>query len=125
MSLEVQIDPSTGTATMTVSGKFTLDVATQAIQRLLDHTDFREGSDVLWDLRTAEIPDAAREDMLRLVGFVEERQPKRGADYRVAIVVSSDYHYGLARMYQAYADALPANIMVFRGLGEAAEWLGI
>ena len=42
-----------------------------------------------------------------------------------ALVVSSDIHYGLARMYGAYAEYASQNVRVFRDMHEAEQWLGL
>jgi len=41
----------------------------------------------------------------------------------VAIVVSSDVEYGMARMYMAYTELSHPNTEVFRDIESAREWL--
>jgi hypothetical protein len=43
----------------------------------------------------------------------------------VALVVSRDMDYGLARMYEAYSQDLPVQIRIFDELEEAESWMGI
>jgi hypothetical protein len=46
-------------------------------------------------------------------------------NHRLAIVASEDVVYGMARMYQSVSDDGPQNVMVFREIAEAMEWLGM
>jgi pimeloyl-ACP methyl ester carboxylesterase len=42
-----------------------------------------------------------------------------------ALVVSSPYHYELARIYAAFAEYASQNVRVFRDMHDAEEWLGL
>lgn len=44
---------------------------------------------------------------------------------RRAVVAAADLHFGLARMFAAYAESLGQEVRVFRELGAAREWLGL
>lgn len=59
-------------------------------------------------------------DVTRLAEAVAQRLPKIRA---VAIVVSKDLHYGMARQFQVFAERGTAAIQVFRDLATARQWL--
>jgi tetrahydromethanopterin S-methyltransferase subunit E len=44
---------------------------------------------------------------------------------RVAMVATTDVHYGLSRMYQAFRSDSPLDLRVFRDMREARTWLGL
>ena len=44
---------------------------------------------------------------------------------RRALVVSTPYHYELARIYAVFAEYASQNVHVFRDMHDAEEWLGI
>jgi hypothetical protein len=117
------MDPATGMVTVVLSGPITLELMQDAFEQVLQHAEFKKSSDALWDLREAEIPEAPTSELIELVSFIKSKTLERGRDYKVALLVSSSYHYGLARMYEAYADLLPVKIKTFRDLGEATAWL--
>lgn len=48
-----------------------------------------------------------------------------GAGSRRAVVVGSDYAYGMARMYQMIREPSNDDLEIFRGLAEALDWLGL
>jgi hypothetical protein len=78
---------------------------------------------VLWDVRDATIVHLSTDDLQALARFSHELRSVRGGG-RAAILVSRDADFGVARMFQAYADAFPWETMVFRDLVETIEWLG-
>ena len=45
---------------------------------------------------------------------------------KVAIIVSADYDFGMVRMFELSAeDRIPHDLMVFRDVPEACDWLGL
>ena len=107
------------TAAGPINGK---DILKQLSDLLID-PDFRASMDILWDFRavTTRIVDA--QEVKDLVNFIRTNQSKRGSNYRVALVVSRDMDYGLARMYEAYSQDLPVQIRIFDELEQAELWL--
>jgi len=73
----------------------------------------------------ADVTDATDENMMELAGLaVQLDDPAQPT--RLAIVVNSDLHYGLARMYEAYRSMQPKSVRqvsVFRSREEALRWL--
>ena len=49
---------------------------------------------------------------------------RKGRFGALAIVTDNDVTFGMARMYQILADALPIEIGVYRELSDALAWLG-
>jgi hypothetical protein len=47
-----------------------------------------------------------------------------GQGARRAVVVASDYAYGMARMYQMIREPSQDELEIFRGLEHALDWLG-
>ena len=44
---------------------------------------------------------------------------------RRAVVASSDFHYGMARMFEIFSDGTGRTVTVFRDVREAEDWLGL
>ena len=53
---------------------------------------------------------------------MRKRYPERG-NAKLAIVVHSDFSFGMSRMYEMLSDRLPQSIMVFRDYAKAEQWL--
>ena len=122
MSIETNIDSSTGFRTHTVTGSFTLDAVRQTLEETYAHTDFRPEAAAVWDLTGAKI-DFPTEEVRHLADFVG----KLGADKapgKVALLVPSDLDDGVTKMYESILSGQSSRpIMVFRDMDEAKSWL--
>ena len=123
MPIRSEFDPVTGLVTLTVAGHVDGVGIKEALQGVVDDPRFRSGADILWDFRQATGQDPSGGGIQDLVSFVASIKDRRGTGYRVALVASGDLEYGFARMYEAYAEHLPFELMVFRDLDEARRWL--
>src|ERR1700746_4113926 len=81
------------------TGKFGLEELMQITPLLQQHPDFRWGMDAISDFRSAEI-DLNYRDMTILAQHSASKE-KWG---RLAVVVDSPAHFGLARMYRAMTE---------------------
>ena len=94
-----------------------------ALEERLESPGFQPGMKILWDFRNASIATLSNERIQRLIDHNLRKQGARGGGMS-AIVASRDLDFGIGRVYQAYADGLPWDTMVFRDLESALEWLG-
>jgi len=53
---------------------------------------------------------------------LRRQHPERGAA-RMALIVSDDYGFGTARMYETLSSDLPQELRVFRDYKEGEDWL--
>ena len=95
------------------------DIKAQAEQISLDPA-FRPNLNLLVDNRPSTVvagPDEIRERVEYLASIREHLGP------RVAVLVSSTVHYGLARMANLLGDSRALNIEVFTEEQQAIDWL--
>ena len=116
------IDPAQHLATTTLSGAIEAREIRDAFEDMLAHPDFAPGMNSLWDLREAQLETISVEAVQRLVAFVAKHSEARG-EGRAALVAESDVAFGICRIYEAFASALPTDVRAFRRLEEATEWL--
>lgn len=103
---------------LSTTGALTLD----EIVRLVDEHDWERAPRVLWDLRNLEeAPRTSPE--LRLAADLLEEAHRRLEGGRTAIVVARDLDFGLARMFQAFADGAGVRYEIFRDREAALAWL--
>ncbi|OVE80785.1 hypothetical protein BVY04_04950 [bacterium M21] len=80
-------------------------------------------SDFLVDLRKADSRSRSS-DGIRQMAKASDLAPERGTKRKIAIVVNNDLSFGLARMYQAYAEQACQEVNILYSLDEALPWLG-
>lgn len=80
---------------------------------------------LLWDLTAANSIDISTPQVHTLPSKIVDQMVKRKPASKTAIVVGSDYNFGVCSMYASYADIeeLPYTIMVFRSNDSALDWL--
>ncbi|MBN2318152.1 MAG: hypothetical protein JXR49_03710 [Acidobacteria bacterium] len=77
------------------------------------------------DLRRADSSKRSREAIQAFARYWKEWMQKTGKKSRVAVIAPKDVSFGLARMYEAYAESANISFTVFREADAALEWLGI
>jgi hypothetical protein len=123
MSVQIAIDERGGFMRVTLTGALGFEAYVESFEALVSHASYRPGVNALWDFREAPLAGLPTETLRRIIRFsAERRELRRGA--RVAIVVSSDADFGVARIFEAVAADLPIQFQVFRDIGEAEVWVG-
>ena len=103
------------------SGRVTVDEMHRNAKRLSSDPDFDSTFSELIDLHECSGTDARLE---HLRYFAEEDDPFSPTNARRAVFASSQFAFGMARMYEAlWSEA--ANFAVFRTMEEACQWLGL
>ncbi len=122
MPITTRIDSDRGIRYHTISGPVLPEVISSELAETLFSPDFDPEMPALWDVREAEgsITSGQIKDLAQLIGGLwKEQKPPR-----VALVVAPGLQYGLARMYQQYADlARKIEVRVFKEGEEAEAWL--
>ncbi len=122
MAIKTRIDPDTGLRRHEVQGKFMLADIRQTLEAIYSRPDFRPDANVLWDLRDGT-PDFSTDDVRQLAVFVAENWGPGGRS-KAAFVVSSDYQFGMSRMYEMLLKSQSRNaLVVFRDIDDAERWL--
>lgn len=104
-----------------LSGQVTNEGILRAASRLATHPDYERGCDELWLFGDASF-EVDGEGMRQVIAQ-DRRMRARFGDGRVALVASSDLHFGMARMYQTLSDSGTFEVGVFRTRSEADAWL--
>jgi hypothetical protein len=91
------------------------------MEMLFDESHLSAGVHVLWDLRNARISVLPKQ-IPSIISTVSERL---GAGWRgrSAVVTNRDVDYGTVRVAQVYLEDLGIELMVFRAMAEAEQWL--
>ncbi len=103
-----------------LAGSFDTDEIKAGAEKLGPDPGFRPNLNVLVDNRPSGVV-ARTEDIRERVQYLANVRDALGP--RVAILVSSTVHYGLARMASFLGDSWQLNIEVFTSERHAIDWL--
>ena len=81
---------------------------------------FARGVGTIIDIRDSE-SERTHEEIRQIAKLLGEQRGKTGD--RLAVVVSDALHYGLGRMFAAYAEFRDLSVEVFTNLEDANRWL--
>jgi hypothetical protein len=114
------IHPQEKYALMIAEGACDLDQTIVAMTSLAHDPEFRPGFGILADARRVEYTPGA-EETHQLATVASQRDVF--LDHPMAIVVSQDLNYGIARIFSALASLRGATAEVFRDMEAARAWL--
>ena len=119
MPVFYKIDKERGLVLTTGSGVFTMADCLGHQAKLVQDPDFDPTFSQLMDLTEVETFEVTINDVRKLA------QPKIfSPESRRAILVSNDYAFGAARVFEALRDISgEKGIRVFRDLDEALDWI--
>lgn len=121
MPIEHRVDEKTGFLHVRRWGTITAQDEIQALKSRSEDPLVIPGIPVLVDCREVEPPDSTE-----VIQYLANRIIYIAAELDcgpVAIVVSSDVEYGMARMYMTLTELNHPNIDVFRSMDKALRWL--
>lgn len=102
------------------SGDVTAEDMRFVLHQIRTHREFDAGARILVDART--MAGAPTTEELRAVAL--DLKPLVDGGLRaIAIVAESQYIYGVARMFTAFASTVNVNAATFRTVDEAQHWL--
>ena len=89
---------------------------------LLQREDWNDARRYLWDIRMLVEGPGTSGDLRQMLEEAK-RLSERWNGSRVAILATSDLHFGIARMFTAFAVDLDIEYRVFREEPDARTWL--
>lgn len=120
MGIKTSIDPDRGFARHVATGVVEVADFLDALREVYAHPIHRPEDGGIWDARGADATSLTAADLRDFVDFIrEQRGPQPG---RTALVVGRDVEYGLARMYQVFAESV-VEFEVFRSWDDAVAWV--
>lgn len=118
MAIHAELDTGAGIWRVSTEGTLSLD----EIGELIETNPWRDHRLVLWDLRNLrEAPRSTRE--LREAASLVASARRLFEGGRAAIVVSADLDFGMARMFEAFAEGSGVAYRTFRDIESAQAWL--
>ncbi len=123
MPITYSIDPKLGVIFTTAWDVLTVEELFEHKRKLAADPDFKPGMVELSDVRQITELDVTPEGIGRFVAQ-DTISAEKLRDYKLAIIVSQEVVFGMARMYEMMTEQNVSNVAVFRDLEEAKTWLG-
>jgi len=124
MPIATRLDSDNGLRVHLVTGRLACAEVRDTLAELYGRADYDPAMNAIRDLREAVTTGMSVDDVRSIAGLVEQCRPG-GLSSRVALVVSPEADFGMARMYEAQLGDAAANALrVFRDFDEAAAWVG-
>jgi len=125
MPIAIETRPAENLIVLVHTGLVPDDEFLAFYRRLYESDDFDPAMNQLVDLREADSGPRSPEALRQFASFVRTRLNDLPSRPKVAVVAPKALSFGLARMYEAHADAVPWDFTVFRSLDAALAWLGV
>jgi hypothetical protein len=122
MSITHRIYPEQRLVISTWAGVFDDGNMLSRYVALYDNPLWQPGFDEIVDLRVANVERVSGPG---LKNFINALSRYYTVQFRNAIVAPDDLPFGLARMYKAFCAESSENVMVFRDVASAVEWMGL
>ena len=124
MPITYRIDKNLGVVFSAATGILTDTSLLRHKDRVVNDPDFSEGFVELADMRAMErfvlVPES-----IESFAAKDKALSDRLKDYRLAIVVTGEYLYGVALQYRALTKPTVPGVEVFREMEKARAWLGL
>ena len=79
-----------------------------------------KGKSIVWDFRKARL-EMTGDSVREFAEFVTNHQPLARPP-RVGLVVSTEFDFGMARMFEAFREDFATEVRVFRSYEDAVAW---
>ena len=89
---------------------------------MINHPEFESFNYQLWIFDPVEDFVLSTNDLQKMAEQ-DKKASERNANIKVAIFSSSQFVFGLGRMYEAFYGKGPWKIMIFYKLDEAEKWI--
>lgn len=116
----IKIEIIDSIALITLSGTIHAETIINTLGELFGNSDYVSGCSI-WDFRKAE-GESTFDEIRKIAKFAGEHRGKRPVG-RVALIVSSELHFGLSRIYQVLTENLPFHLEIFKSFEQAREWV--
>jgi hypothetical protein len=109
--------------TLELVGKYLPDDVIKAFERAMSDPKCPNPAALMVDVRRSEtLATTPVPEIRRVAEYIGPFAARVGG--RVAVVASSDVHFGLSRLGSVYTEGVGVDAQVFRDVESAAAWLG-
>jgi hypothetical protein len=125
MPIRYTIHADLGLVVTRFTGQVSDEEFVDTYRRIMADSAYVPGTNELADLRQVELLDLTARGLRQVEELTGERYAGTGAAFRTAILAPADSSYGMARMYEVFAEDGPEHVRVCREMADALKWLDL
>jgi hypothetical protein len=125
MPIEFHFKPDSNLVICVHVGTIHDDEFFASYKELFESERFNTSLNLLIDLRQTDSTQRSTDALYQFADLTQEHYIVTSSHPKVAVVAPSPLSFGLARMYDALADLVPWDFMVFNDIDGALAWLGV
>jgi hypothetical protein len=125
MPIGFQFRPEHNLVICTQAGKVGDEELVHSYTSLFGSERYEPTMNILVDWSHADSSERSRSVLENFAAIAQKRFQGNSAKPMVAVIAPQDVAFGLARMYDVFANTVSWNFAVFRTSGEALDWLAL
>ena len=122
MPINTRRNPARDLTSFECDGDLSFVEIVAVIERFIQGTVAPPTNKILWDIRTASIDNLTEDHVSHIANLVNSYKAE-AKETKIAIVISDKFISNIAKNFKAKAKHAMKNIIVFRKMDEATEWL--
>lgn len=122
MPINTRRNPARDLTTFECDGDLSFVEIVAVIERFIQGTVAPPTNNILWDIRTASIDNLSADHVSHIANLANSYKAE-AKETKIAIVISDKFNSDIAKNFKAKAKDALENLIVFRKMGEATEWL--
>lgn len=99
------------------------EIITETIDNTLLNPKFKMGMDAIWCVEVGTHVEMSSDDAKIISKHARKAFDQDGACYKLALVASDDFAYGMSRVYEGWSNDRPVDIQTFRKIEDALKWI--
>lgn len=122
MPITTHRNPARDLTTFKCNGDLSFSEIVAVIERFFQGAIAPPTNKILWDMRTASIDTLTKDHVYRIANLVNGYKAEAKGT-KIAVVISKDISFDIVKKFKAESQETLTEIIVFRKIGEATEWL--
>ena len=123
MTVYTEVDEKKNLIIHHLKESISVHTITETIENTLANPKYKMGMNAIWIFEQGTDVDMSSKDAQNISEYARKAFDKSGVSYKLALVASDDFAYGMTRVYEGWSNDRPVTINTFRKLDEALAWI--
>ena len=125
MSITFHFRPEENVVICVHKGETQDDEFLAASKGMYENDLYNNSMNRLIDFRQAISGSRGTSALRQMASFANTQFAKTDAHPKIALIAPEDVSFGISRMYNAFTDTIPWDLVIFRSADAALDWLGL